>query len=100
MSYVPSSFPLAWPFHYIRESITDCQTCHKAKRSFIVWLFMMFTALLHGAIAGMIFLIVGDYVGIEQYRLEIMLKLPMLFGMAAYLWFVYWQFGKVFCECE
>jgi Na+/citrate or Na+/malate symporter len=60
----------------------------------------MFTALLHGMIAGMIFLIVGNYVGIEQYRLEITLNLPMIGGMAAYLWYVYWQFDKYFCECE
>ena len=85
---------------YIAYSITECKTCHKAKRSLIVWLFMMFTALLHGAIAGMIFLIVGDYVGIEQYRMELMLKFPMMCGMAAYLWYVYYQFDKYFCECD
>jgi hypothetical protein len=84
----------------IMYSITDCNKCHKAKRSFIVWLLMMFTALVHGAVAGMIFLIVGDYVGIEQYRMELMLRLPMIGGTAAYLWYMYWQFDKFFCECE
>jgi hypothetical protein len=88
------------PIGYITNSITDCKTCHKAKRSFINWIFLMVNALGAAILSGLVFFFVGQYFGIEYYRLSLMIKLPMILSAAAYLWFVYWQFGKVFCECE
>jgi hypothetical protein len=95
-----SSFPLMWPVNYIIDSLGECRHCRKAKRTVLTWLFIMGGALGFGAWAGIIFWVVGEQVGIEIYRMANAMRLPVILGATAYLWWIYWQYSKLFCECE
>lgn len=86
--------------NYIMYSITDCHKCHKAKRTFLTFLMIVGGALGVGLFTGIIFIMGAQFIGIEKYRIEIMLRLPMLAGAATYIWWILWQYDKLFCECE
>lgn len=97
---LPDGKTVTSPLSFIYDQFATCKKCTKAKRTFLSGVALIVNAVLTAAVAGMIFLIVAQEVKIEPYRVENMLRLPMIAGAAAYLWWIYWQYEKIFCECD
>jgi hypothetical protein len=81
------------------DQVKDCKKCHKAQRNTLVLFLIIGSASGVGFITGLIFIMLGLAVGIQEWQLAQFLGLPMLLGTISHLLWVTFNFDKLVCGC-